>query len=115
MVALTTISFPVITSIGGSLISGNALSITNTTALTTLHIGASLKRMNGSVVITSAVLGVGSVNELLIRLAALDGTNGTTSFSNKTVVITGTSAAPTVDGITAKNTLISRGCSVTTN
>jgi hypothetical protein len=37
---------------------------------------------SGNVIITSAVSNVASVNGLLIVLAALDGTNGTTEFSN---------------------------------
>lgn len=119
MVALTTIDISSMVSIGSNITSGNVISITTgTNALTTLLISGSLKQVGnggGNVIISSAVLSPASVDNLLIRLAALDGTNGTTIFSNRTVVITGTSGIPTATGNNAKNILIARGCSVTTN
>jgi hypothetical protein len=57
-----------------------------------------------------------SVNGILVSLAALDGTNGTTAYSSKTINISGgTSASPNGAGSTAKTTLQARGCTVTTN
>jgi hypothetical protein len=57
-----------------------------------------------------------SVDGILVRLAALDGTNGTTAYSSKTILLNGgTSATPSATGIAAKATLVARGCTVTTN
>lgn len=85
------------------------------TALTTFTLGASLKYVENDVEITAAALNQTSVDGILVRLAALDGTNGTTEYSNLTVTITGTSAAPSATGLAAKATLIARGCTVTHN
>ena len=60
-------------------------------------------------------VGVASVDDLLVRLAALDGTGLTTAYSSKTVTIRGTSAAPSATGLAAKATLAARGCTVTHN
>jgi hypothetical protein len=61
-------------------------------------------------------LDAASVNGILVSLAALDGTNGTTAYSSKTILLNGgTSATPSGAGITAKATLVARGCVVTTN
>jgi hypothetical protein len=65
--------------------------------------------------ITSAALNQASVDSILVALAALDGTNGTTIFSNRIVTITGTSATPSATGLSAKATLVARGCTVTNN
>jgi hypothetical protein len=117
--ALTTLTLGSIVRIGVSSQSGSIISITQGCGnLTTFTLGTTLKQIgntSGNVIITSAVLSAASVNALLLVLASLDGTNGTTQFSNRVVTITGTSAPPSGDGITAKNTLIGRGCSVTTN
>lgn len=57
-----------------------------------------------------------SVDNVLVRLAALDGTGGTTSYDNKTVDLSGgTDAAPSATGLAAKATLEGRGCTVTVN
>lgn len=111
LATLTTISLPVIESMG------LGISIANSTAnITTLTIGDTLKHCGGNVIITSAALNQASVDSLLVRLAALDGTNGTTPFSTgKTVTITGTSATPSQTGLDAKAILVGRGVTVTHN
>lgn len=84
-------------------------------ALTSFSVGTGLKSVGGDVNFTAGALDVTSVNNLLIALAALDGTNGTTLYTGHTVTIGGTSAAPTGAGATAKAALISAGNSVSTN
>ena len=57
-----------------------------------------------------------SVDSILVSLAALDGTNGTTAYSSKTILLNGgTSSAPSATGLAAKATLQARSCTVTTN
>ena len=117
MAALTSLSVPAIEAIGAALSSGNAISITGgLDALSTFELPATLKLVGGTagnVTITSAALSQASVDSILVRLAALDGTNGTVAFNNRTVTITGTSAAPSATGLAAKATLVARGCTVT--
>ena len=114
MGALTTLTFPVIEVIGStSSISVNIIS--GTAALSTFTLGSTLRLVNGNVILTSCALLVASVDDLLVRLAALDGTGLTTAYSSKTVTITGTSATPSATGLAAKATLVARGCTVTHN
>lgn len=119
MAALTSFSITSLVRVGANVTSGTVIGFTSgTAALATLSIGSGLKQVGngaGNVVLTSCALLQASVDALLVALAALDGTNGTTTFNNRTVTITGTSAAPSATGVTAKNTLIARGCTVTTN
>ena len=110
MPALTSVSVPALEFIGNGV-----LLTSNTAKLTTFQRPATLKQVNGNVNITSAALHQTSVDSILVRLAALDGTNGTVAFSNRTVTITGTSAAPSNAGLAAKATLVARGCTVTHN
>lgn len=56
-----------------------------------------------------------SVDNVLVALAALDGTNGTFIWSVGTINISGGNAAPGATGVTAKDVLIARGISVSTN
>ena len=111
---LTTLTFPVIEIIG--VFSSLSINIvTGTAALSTFTLGSTLQRVDSNVIITSAALLVASVDGLLVRLAALDGTGLTTAYSSKTVTITGTSATPSATGLAAKATLVARGCTVTHN
>lgn len=106
---LTSLSVPALMSVGG-------ISFTSGTAqLTTFELPTTLKEVNGNVNITSAALNQTSVDSILVCLAALDGTNGTTAYSNRNITITGTSSAPSLFGIVAKTTLVARGCTVTHN
>lgn len=117
MVGLETVSLPKIERIGTGLTSGNALYFdVLTDNLINFALPETLKQvggMAGNVVFTSCKLNQASVDNILIRLAALDGTNGTVAFSNRIVTITGTSSTPSAAGLSAKATLVSRGCTVT--
>ena len=111
--ALTYVSLESLESIGGNL---DFQSGTPNLSSFTLNEGFIRCGVAGKrVLFTSCALNQTSVDGLLIRLAALDGTGGTAIFSNRIVTITGTSAAPSATGVTAKNTLVARGCTVTTN
>lgn len=116
--ALTTVTLPAIQVIGATTTSGSLINFYLTPLLTTFTLGASLLRVGlggGNVVITSCALNQASVDGILVRLAALDGTNGTTTFNSRTVTITGTSTTPSSTGLAAKATLVARGCTVTHN
>jgi hypothetical protein len=119
MAALTSISIPVIERIGTTVTSGSVISlISGLAALSTFQLPSTLKQIGsgaGNVVITSAALNQASVDSILVRLAALNGSNGTTAFSSRVVTITGTSSTPSATGLAAKATLVARGCTVTNN
>lgn len=75
---------------------------------------ANIKEVLGNFTTNTTIgLSQASVDHILIRLAALDGTNGTTRYQNRTVTVRG--AAPSAAGLTARATLIARGCTVTTS
>lgn len=114
MASLTSLTFPVIEMIGSN--SGNSINISSAmAALSTFTLGSTLQRVESDVLMTSCALDQTSVDGLLVRLAALDGTGLTTAYSSKTVTITGTSATPSATGLAAKATLVARGCTVTNN
>lgn len=99
---------------GGSTISFSS----GTPNLQVFAFGSNLKQVgntSGNVIFTSCALSQSSVDGILVSLAALDGTNGTTTFNNRIVTITGTSATPSATGLAAKATLQARGCTVTNN
>lgn len=83
--------------------------------LTTFTFGSSLKFFNSNFVTTSNSLNQASVDNILISLAALDGTNGTIVYQNRTITITGGSASPSTAGYNAYNILLGRGCTLMTN
>jgi len=65
---------------------------------------------------TGMKLDQASVDGILVSLAALDGTNGTTAYSSKTINLSGgTSSAPSATGLAARTVLLARSCTVTTN
>ena len=114
MASLTSFTIPVIEVIGSS----SSISINfagGTAALATFTLGSTLQRVEGNVIMTSCALTQASVDSILVRLAALDGTGLTTAYSSKTVTITGTSATPSATGLAAKATLVARGCTVSHN
>jgi hypothetical protein len=118
MAALTTVTLPAIVSIGGGEGGGSGgidLSDGAETALTTFTLGAGLKYVGGDVLFPSSALDQASVDNILERLAALDGTGGTTIYSGHTVTLTGTAATPSGGGLAAAATLTGRGCTVTHN
>lgn len=116
------ISFPVIEQIGRQTNSSNIINISNASSsgnVCSFTLGSTLKRVGGTGGNVNAnpngYLNEASVDNILIRLAALDGTNGTTAFSNRIVDLGGNNSAPSAAGLTAKATLVARGCTVTTN
>jgi hypothetical protein len=114
MGSLTSLTFPVIEMIG-STFSASIVLFSGTAALSTFTLGSTLQLVNGNVTMTSCALNQASVDNILVRLAALDGTGLTTAYNSKTVTITGTSSAPSATGLAAKATLVARGCTVTHN
>lgn len=123
MGSLTSFSIPSIQIIASNTTGTSLISLTSgTAALTTFNIGTSLLRFEkttalntGNWIMTSCALNQTSVDNILVQLAKLDGTNGTTLLSNRIITITGTSSAPSATGNAAKATLVARGCIVTTN
>lgn len=131
--AVTSLSFPKLKIVGAFNITGTKSSLTSisfgalehitstitmpttSASLSSFTFADTLKSVNSNFVTTSNSLNQASVDNILVRLAALDGTNGTATYSNRTVTITGTSATPSATGLTAKATLQARGCTVTTN
>jgi hypothetical protein len=107
--SLTTLSLPALLNVGTTF----AITAAN---MTTFSMNAGLLSIGGNFTMTGMKLDQASVDGILVSLAALDGTNGTTAFSNLTVNLSGgTSSAPSATGLTAKATLVGRGCTVTTN
>ena len=106
---LATLTFPAIVSFGAA--------VTFTAAnLVTFSLGATLKSVGGNWTMTGMKLNQASVDGILVSLAALDGTGGTTAYSSKTVNLSGgTSATPSATGLAAKAVLVARGCTVTNN
>lgn len=111
MPALIAVTLPAIVTINGNINFSDGAE----TALTTFTLGSTLKSVTGNVLFPSSALDQASVDNILIRLAALDGTAGTTLYTGHAVTITGTSATPSAPGLAAKATLISRSNTVTTN
>ena len=106
---LTTLSLPALVSVGSTFV----ITAAN---LVTFSIGSTLKNIGGNFTMSGMKLNQASVDSILVSLAALDGTNGTTAYSGRTISINGgTSAAPSATGLTAKTTLQARGCTVITN
>lgn len=109
LAGLATLNLPAIVRILG------AVTI-SAVSLVTFSFGSTLKQVGGNVTMTGMALNQSSVDNILVRLAALDGTGGTTAYSSLTVNLSGgTSATPSATGLAAKTTLQGRGCTVTTN
>ena len=81
--------------------------------LENLTLGATLKEFGSGIDLSMTSLSEASVDGLLVRLAALDGTNGTTSYDDKVVDLGGFCVAPSATGLAAKVVLEARGCTVT--
>jgi hypothetical protein len=78
--------------------------------------GGTLKSVGGNFSATGCALNQASIDGILVSLAALDGTGGTTAYSSKTVALTGgTNATPSATGLAAKAVLVARSCTVTNN
>ena len=122
--ALTNYSAPVLNMVMGnfapkmdSLLSLSLPALTNVTgtfaplfdSATNVTFSASLLSVGGDFSIISAALTQTSVNNILIRLAALDGTGGTTDYNNHTIDLSGgTSSTNSGAGLVAEATLIAR-------
>lgn len=107
--SLTTLSLP------AAVYFGSTFTITAAN-LVTFSIGSTLKSVGGNWTMTGMKLNQASVDGILVSLAALDGTNGTTAYSSKTINLSGgTSSTPSSTGLAAKATLVARSCTVTTN
>lgn len=132
--AVTAYSFPKLKVLSGFTLTGTKSSLTSISFGALIHYAAgtfnmpttsaslssftfanTLKSFGANFVTTSNSLNQASVDNILVRLAALDGTNGTAAYSNKTVTITGGAATPSATGLAAITTLQARGCTVTTN
>jgi hypothetical protein len=113
MNALTTLNLPALVLVGaGGINMGGGLA----NLLATFSMGSTLKSIGGNVSFAGCALNQASVDGILVSLAALDGTGGTTAYSSKTVTLTGgTNSTPSATGLTAKATLQGRGCTVTNN
>ena len=110
----TTFNLPLIQYIG--IVGSGSISILTQTALTTFSFGTSLKAVGGTVSFSGCALNQASVDNILVRLAALDGTGGTVAYSSKTVTLNGgTNSTPSATGLAAKAILVGRGCTVTNN
>lgn len=109
LASITTLSLPSLTYVG------TTFSVTAAN-LVTFSMGSTLKSIGGNFTLTGAKLDQASVDGILVSLAALDGTNGTTAYSSKTVNLSGgTNATPSATGLAAKVTLVARSCTVTNN
>lgn len=115
---LQTISLPALSHVfyGGIGISPVGSSIANVT----LPTNGTLKFVNGNVTCTGKALTAASVENILVALATLDGTNGTTVWgSGKTVNLSGGTSsgvsALTGPAATARSTLLARSATVTLN
>lgn len=87
-------------------------------ALTSFTLNPGLKAFgstSGNFVTSSNSLNQASVDSILVILASLDGTNGTSIFQARIVTITGGAATPSAIGLAAKAVLTARACTVTTN
>lgn len=108
--AAVTLAFPALITLADGI---SALTAPN---LVHFSIGSTLKSVGGDVLIAGAALDQTSVDDLLVLLASLDGTNGTTSYDSHAIDLSGgTSATPGVTGLAAKATLVGRSNTVTTN
>lgn len=117
MSSLTTLSFPSLVTING------IITITSSTTgsnLTDFSMGSNLKHVGGNITITGQKLTAASIENILVRLAALDGTNGTISYgTGRTVNLSGGTSsglsALTTNASNARATLLARGVTVTLN
>jgi hypothetical protein len=109
---VSTVDFPSIVTIG----LGIQPDFIGMAGVQNFSLGSGLLLVGGDVEMKSAAFTQATVDGILVSLAALDGTGGTTSYDNHDVDLSGgTSATPSATGLTAKATLILRGNTVTTN
>jgi hypothetical protein len=106
--SLTTMAFPALLTVSGTF-------EPTVPDLVTFSMNAGLESFSGNFEIIGSSLSQASVDNILISLAALNGT-GNTSIYNSTITLTGgTSATPGASGLVAKASLIAQGATVSTN
>lgn len=95
-------------------IDGN-FNVNNNSSLISIDVSALLD-VSGNFSASSNDLHQASVDAVLVKLASLDGSGGTTLYENRQVNLSGgTNAAPGSSGLTAKATLEGRGCTLNVN
>jgi hypothetical protein len=103
-------TFPLLQSING------AFTMDNNPLLTSGLSFSALKTLNGNFSVNGCGFNETSINNLLVKLASLNGTSGTTSYDSRFIYLNGgTNAIPTGAGLAAKTTLEGRGCTVYVN
>lgn len=117
MASLTTVSFPSLVTVNGVI---NITSSATGSNLTNFSIGSGLTHIGGNVTITGQKLTAASVENILVRLAALDGTSSTISYgTGRTVNLSGGTSsglsALTTNASNARAVLLARGVTVTLN
>jgi hypothetical protein len=109
---ITSLSLPSLERITG----GGGLTVQFCSSLTDFSIGSNLKEIGGDVQMDNNALSQTSVDDILLKLVSLDGTNGTVLFQALDVILTGgTNSAPSATGLAAKAALEARGCTVSVN
>ena len=98
---------------------GNNFNCYNNTSMTGID-GAdgflpSIKQIGGQVNFDNCALTEASVDAILARLVSLDGTNGTTLFTNAVYLGGGSNSIPSAQGLADITTLENRGCYVAYN
>ena len=111
--ALVTIHTPALVSLPDDSTMGSVYVHSGVGALTSWLCPSTLMQVGHGINIVGGALDQASVDSWLIRLAALDGTNGTTLYENNVVTIMG--SAPSSVGLAAAAVLTGRGCTVTHN
>lgn len=114
---VTKLHFPELEQIAGDgVYNSNITLYAGMDGLTEFRFGPNLKEIEGYVGIDGSPLDQASVDHILIAIAALDGTNGTVSFDDKSVSLNGPGAAPpSAAGLAAYTTLVTRGNTVMVN
>ena len=104
-------SFPVLEYVAG-------IYVYNNYAMTT-HDGdflPSILNIDGDVNFENCALASEAIDNILVRLASLDGTGDTSTFQNRNIYLhNGTNGVPSQTGLDAKTTLEGRGCNVYVN
>lgn len=97
-----------------SLVNCSSVYLGNNTSLSSVTLGSLLQAI--TVDVSGCALTESVVDAILVELAGLDGTGGTTLYENQTVDLSGgTNAPPSATGLAAKATLEGRGCTVNVN
>jgi hypothetical protein len=111
--ALVSLTLPAIESMGGAI--SMIVNVGTMALLTTFTLGSGLLLVGGNVTINQPPLAEASVNNTLVRLAALDGTGGTTLYTGFIVDVSGNCAPPSATGLAARLTLIAASNTVSVN